>query len=116
MTALAEYERELGAQLIAGLQTIPGLKIWGLTQTEQLARRVPTVSFTLAGWHPRKLAECLAAEQIHVWDGNYYALAVMERLGLQASGGMLRVGLAHYNTRAEVDRLVEVLGGLVRSQ
>jgi cysteine desulfurase family protein (TIGR01976 family) len=114
MTALADYERGLGAYLIEGLQTVPGLKIWGITQADQLTRRVPTVSFTLAGWHPRQLAERLAAERIYAWDGNYYALAVMERLGLQESGGMLRVGLAHYNTRAEVDRLIEVLAGLKR--
>ena len=112
LTALADYERELGAHLIAGLQTIPGLKIRGITRADQLTRRVPTVSFTLAGWRPRQLAERLAAERIYAWDGNYYALAIMERLGLQDSGGMLRVGLAHYNTRAEVDRLVSVLAGL----
>ena len=109
MTALADYERALGAYLIEGLLTVPGLKIYGITREDQLTRRVPTVSFTLEGWHPRALAERLAAERIYAWDGNYYALAVMERLGLQASGGMLRVGLAHYNTRAEVERLVNVL-------
>ena len=78
-------------------------------------QRVPTVSFTLAGWHPRRLAERLAAEKIYVWDGNYYALAVMERLGLQSQGGALRVGLAHYNTVEEVMRLVEVLKDLAAS-
>jgi cysteine desulfurase family protein (TIGR01976 family) len=109
MTALADHERGLCAVLIEGLQAVPGLKIWGLTDPGQLGRRVPTVSFTLAGWHPRQLAERLAAERIYVWDGNYYALAVMERLGLEAHGGMLRVGLAHYNTRAEVERLLAVL-------
>lgn len=112
MNMLADYERGLGAYLIQGLQTVPGLKIYGITREDQLARRVPTVSFTLEGWHPRALAERLAAERIYTWDGNYYALAIMERLGLEASGGMLRVGLAHYNTLAEVERLVNVLLGL----
>jgi selenocysteine lyase/cysteine desulfurase len=88
------------------------VKIWGITDADKLARRVPTVSFTLAGRHPRAVAEALAAEGIYVWDGNYYALAIMERLDLQRHGGMVRVGLAHYNTRAEVDRLVEVVGQL----
>lgn len=111
MTLLADYERELGARLIAGLQTIPGLKIWGITNPAQMERRVPTVSFTLEGWRPRRLAEHLAQNNIYVWDGNYYALAVMERLGLQAHGGMVRVGLAHYNTAEEVDQLVEVVRG-----
>lgn len=112
LTALAEYERGLGAYLIEGLQTIKGLKVWGITQADHSERRVPTVSFTLAGWHPRAVAERLAQANIYVWDGNYYALAIMERLGLQAGGGMVRVGLAHYNTRAEVERLVEVLQAL----
>jgi cysteine desulfurase family protein (TIGR01976 family) len=111
---LVDYERELGAYLIEGLQTINGLKIWGITDPAHFARRVPTVSFTLAGWPPRQVAERLAAEGIYVWDGNYYALAVMERLGLEGAGGMVRVGLAHYNTRAEVDRLLQVLRGLVK--
>lgn len=114
MKLLADYERELGAYLIAGLQTIKGLKIWGITDPAQFQQRVPTVSFTLAGWHPRHIAERLAAEKIYVWDGNYYALAVMERLGLEGKGGMVRVGLAHYNTQAEVDRLIEALRGLIK--
>ena len=109
MTVLADYERELGAHLIQGLQTIKGLKIWGITDPAQYHRRVPTVSFTLEGWHPRQIAERLAAENIYVWDGNFYALAVTERLGLESRGGLLRVGLAHYNTREEVDRLLEAL-------
>jgi cysteine desulfurase family protein (TIGR01976 family) len=109
MTVLADYERELGAYLIEGLLAIPGLKIWGLTDPAQYHRRVPTVSLTLAGRPPREMAERLAAANIYVWDGNYYALAVMERLGLEGRGGMLRIGLAHYNTHAEADRLLDVL-------
>ena len=109
MTVLAEYERELGARLIQGLHMIEGLKIWGITDPAQYHRRVPTVSFTLEGWHPRQIAEHLAAENIYVWDGNFYALAVTERLGLESRGGLLRVGLAHYNTREEVGQLLEVL-------
>lgn len=109
MTTLADYERELGAYLIESLRRINGLKIWGITEAAHLRRRVPTVSFTLEGWPPRQIAERLARENVYVWDGNYYALAVMERLGLQEKGGMLRVGLAHYNTRKEIDQLVGVL-------
>jgi selenocysteine lyase/cysteine desulfurase len=68
-------------------------------------RRVPTVSFTIEGFHPREIATYLGREGIFVWDGNYYALAVTQRLGLEGSGGMVRVGLAHYNTVEEIDRL-----------
>ena len=94
---------------------IPGLKIWGITDPDRLAQRVPTVSFILAGWHPRKLAERLAAENIYVWDGNYYAVSLMERLELEESGGAVRIGLAHYNTMEEVDRLVRVLQTITRT-
>ncbi len=116
LTALAGYERELCARLITTLRGIPGLKIWGITDPDRLARRVPTVSFTLAGHHPRRIAEQLAADNIYVWDGNYYALAVMERLGLEGQGGMLRVGLAHYNTLDEIDRLGEALRRIAESR
>lgn len=112
LTALAEYERALGARLIAGLQSVPGLHVRGITDPARSAERVPTVSFTLDGWHPRKVAEQLAKHGMYVWDGNYYALAIAERLGVQARGGMVRVGLAHYNTADEVDRLLAALRGL----
>ncbi|MBL8056433.1 MAG: cysteine desulfurase-like protein [Anaerolineales bacterium] len=114
LALLADYERTLGARLVAGLQTLPGLTIYGITDPARFDQRVPTVSFTVAGWHPRRIAEQLAEHAIYVWDGNYYALAVAERLGVQAQGGMVRVGLAHYNTAEEVDRLITVLGELRR--
>jgi len=112
MAASLQYERLLSERLINGLSQIPNLKIWGITNLGQLDRRVPTVSFTLKGWAPRKIAEKLAEQNIFVWDGNYYALAIMERLKLQEGGGMVRVGAAHYNTVDEVDRLVEAVRGL----
>ena len=67
------------------MQQIKGLQIWGITDPARLDRRVPTVSFTLEGHSPREVAEYLGQRGIFVWDGNYYALAVMERLGLQPS-------------------------------
>ena len=109
MTAIKEYEQMLSARLISGLGRIKGLKIWGITDPARLDRRVPTVSFTLAGHSPREVAEHLGRRGIFVWDGNYYALAVMERLGLEPAGGMVRVGLVHYNTVEEIDRLVNEL-------
>jgi selenocysteine lyase/cysteine desulfurase len=109
MTALKEYERSLSRALIEGLSSIKGLHIWGITDLSQLDRRVPTVSFTLDGWHPRDVAAELDKHGIYVWDGNYYALAVTERLGLEDKGGMVRVGAAHYNTLEEVARLVETI-------
>ena len=96
------------------LSGIPGLRIWGLTDREALDRRVPTVSFTLEGHSPRQVAEELGEAGIYVWDGNYYALAVTERLGLEASGGMVRVGMAHYNTLEEIERLGKAMRSIAK--
>jgi len=113
MTAIKEYEKTLSARLIAGLQQIKGLKIWGITNPAQVDRRVPTVSFTLEGHSPREITEYLGQRGIYVWDGNYYALAVMERLGLEPTGGMVRVGPVHYNTVEEIDCLLNALEVMV---
>jgi len=112
MVAMAAYERELSKQLITGLSQIPGLKIRGITDLTKLDRRVPTVSFTLEGWHPREIAQKLGEQNIYVWDGHYYAIEVVGRLGLTESGGMVRVGAAHYNTPEEIDQLVAAVKGL----
>jgi len=105
MSAIRAHEIEMGGALLAELSSIPGLTIHGLTDPRRVDERAPTVSFTLAGREPRLVAEALGREGIYVWDGNYYAPAVTERLGLEASGGMVRVGLAHYNTHQEIERL-----------
>ena len=80
----------------------PGVTIYGITDPARFDQRAPTVAFTLDGYTPRQVAERLGRESIFVWDGNYYALAVTERLGVEESGGMVRVGIAHHNTAAEV--------------
>lgn len=74
---------------------------------------MPTVAVRISGRTPRELAEFLADRGIFTWDGNYYALNLTERLGVESSGGMLRIGLAHYNTAEEVDRLLATLNELV---
>ncbi|OGO17754.1 MAG: cysteine desulfurase-like protein [Chloroflexi bacterium RBG_16_48_8] len=109
MKAIQEYEKTLTKNLLQKLEATPGLRIWGLTEPDTIDQRVPTVSFTLDGFHPRQIAEKLGREGIQVWDGNYYALAVTERLGLEDTGGMVRVGLVHYNTLEEIERLGEAL-------
>ncbi len=109
MAAIHAYELELSRALLSALQSIPDLTIYGLTDSRRLEERVPTYSFRLKDLAPRKLAELLAQENIYVWDGNYYAINVTERLGLEDRGGMLRVGAAHYNTLDEVERLKNVL-------
>jgi cysteine desulfurase family protein (TIGR01976 family) len=103
MSAIRAYEYGLSQTLLDVLEETPGVKIYGLTDRRRLEERVPTVSFTLKGMHPRRVAEELDKENIYVWDGNYYALSVTERLGLEESGGMVR-GPLHHNTVEEVER------------
>jgi cysteine desulfurase family protein (TIGR01976 family) len=107
--AIRDHERALVARLLAGLATVPGARVYGLTAPDDMARRVPTVAVTVAGHTPRELAARLGERGIFAWDGNYYALTLMERLGLEEGGGALRLGLAHYNTLDEVDHVVVAL-------
>ena len=114
LTAIRAYEQGLCRRLVAGLQEIPGLRIYGITDPARFDQRVPTISFTLEGLTPDEVARRLAAANIFVWNGNFYALALTERLGLEGSGGLVRVGLAHYNTAEEVDRLIGLLADMPR--
>lgn len=115
MAMIQDYERSLVSRLIRGLQQIKGLRIYGITDPNHFDQRVPTVAFRIGGFPPRRVAESLGERGIFVWDGNYYALAVTERLDVEGKGGMVRVGLAHYNTIEEVDRLLEELQRLTNS-
>ena len=114
MAAIRAYERTLCQKLVAGLGEIPGLHIHGLTDPRRFDQRVPTTSFTLEGLAPHEIARRLDEANIFVWDGNFYALAVTERLGLEEHGGMVRVGLVHYNTEEEVDLFLGVLSDMPR--
>jgi cysteine desulfurase family protein (TIGR01976 family) len=106
---IQEYERALSERLIAGLLAIPGLTFYGITDPERFGQRTPTVAVRIAGKAPRELAEELGRRGIFAWDGNYYAVNLTERLGVEDSGGMLRIGLVHYNTEEEIDRLLAAL-------
>lgn len=109
LTAIQAYEFELSRSLLAALQSVPGLRVYGPQDMRHLENRVATFSFRLRDLHPRLVAQKLAEKDIYAWDGNYYALNVSERLGVEESGGMVRVGAVHYNTQDEVERLREVL-------
>jgi cysteine desulfurase family protein (TIGR01976 family) len=100
--ALVAYERELVAHLIEVLQHFPDVKIAGITDSARYEHRVPTVVFNHARYTPQQVAKHLASEHIYVWNGNYYAVEIMKRLNKPE--GMVRVGLAHYNTQEEIDR------------
>jgi cysteine desulfurase family protein (TIGR01976 family) len=109
-----QHERELVSQLISGLLAIPGLTFYGITDPAKFDQRTPAVAVRMEGYIPRELAERLGERGIFTWDGNYYAINLAERLGVQQSGGMLRIGLAHYNTAEEVDRLLTELRALAK--
>jgi cysteine desulfurase family protein (TIGR01976 family) len=110
ISAIHAYEYEISRALLEVLEETPGVHLYGLRDVHRLEERVPTYSFTFKGKHPQKVAQELAKEQIYVWDGNYYALEVTEQLGVEESGGMVRVGPVHYNSVEEVYRFGEVLG------
>ncbi len=105
---IGDYERGLGLRLLEGLTTIPGVKVLGITDPNRIKERVPTVSIMHDRLPAKDMAEMLARHGIFVWHGNFYALALSESLGLEPQG-MVRIGLLHYNTAGEVDRLLDVL-------
>jgi cysteine desulfurase family protein (TIGR01976 family) len=109
MSTIREYERGLAEQLITGLLEVPGLTFYGIREPERFGTRTPTVSIRIESHSPRELAEFIGERGIFTWDGNYYALNLSERLGVEERGGMLRIGLAHYNTSEEVGRLLTAL-------
>jgi selenocysteine lyase/cysteine desulfurase len=114
MTAARAYERGLIPPLIEGLGSIRGLHVRGITDPLRIEERCPTVAFTLDGHHPRAVSRALGERGICTWDGDYYAYELIRALGLAESGGMVRVGLAHYNTADEVDELVRAVANIAR--
>ena len=109
MSAIHAHERGLSIGTLERLGRVPGLRVHGITDPARVDERVPTFSFTLAGHAPRAIAEHLASRAINTWDGDFYAWELVRALGLDGAGGLLRIGLVHYNTLDEVDRLVEAL-------
>ncbi|HSM70217.1 MAG TPA: aminotransferase class V-fold PLP-dependent enzyme, partial [Anaerolineales bacterium] len=109
LSAIQAYEIELSKALIEIIQSVAGTRVYGITDTERLDERVPTVSFRLEGKDPEWLANEIGKSDIYVWNGHNYALAIVERMGLLEAGGMVRVGPVHYNTLDELDKFGEVL-------
>lgn len=107
--ATVSYERTLLTKLIDGLQAIPGVKIYGITDAKRFGERCATLSFRLGEHHPTEIAKFLGDRGLFTWDGNFYALNLSERLGVEEKSGVLRVGLVHYNAAEEVDRLLAAL-------
>lgn len=109
MKAIQKYELSLSQQLICGLAEIPGLTLYGITQPERSSWRTPTVAIRLAEHTPFSVAKALGDRGIFTWHGNFYAINLTERLGVETNGGLLRIGLVHYNTQQEIQRFLQAL-------
>jgi cysteine desulfurase family protein (TIGR01976 family) len=107
MQEITTYEQQLVQPMIQGLID-RGYKVWGITDPLRFNQRVPTISITHPKHAPKDLANHLAQQGIFVWNGNFYAQPLTEALGLEPLG-MVRIGLVHYNTAAEVDRFLQSL-------
>jgi len=102
------------AELIPGLLGIPGLTLYGIRDPQRFDQRCPTVALRIEGHSPVELATRLGERGIFTWDGNYYALNLTERLGIEKAGGFLRIGPVHYNSAEEMERLLAALKNIVR--
>jgi len=107
-SAIVDYERTLVRHMLESLAEVKDLRVWGITDLDRLAERLPTVAITHSRRTPQEIAQHLADRGIFVWHGNYYALPLTESLGLEPEG-MVRIGQLHYNTRDEIDRLIQAL-------
>jgi cysteine desulfurase family protein (TIGR01976 family) len=114
MAQIKAYEMGLSDYFLNQAIRIPGLRVFGITDVERLDQRTPTFAVSLEGYTPEAVATYLGEQGIYVWNGHYYAVAVMERLGLLDKGGLVRIGFVHYNTAEEIDRLFAALHDLVR--
>ena len=108
------HETQLTAKMLDGMAEVPGMTLYGITDPARAGERTPTFTFTLPGITPRQVCEQLADRGILAWDGNYYALGIMDRLGLEGHGGATRLGFLRYTTEEEVDRTLEALTAIAR--
>ena len=113
MQTIQDYEADLFSRLLNGLKGIPGVRVWGIIDPTRMSERTPTAAITMDQMSPRDAAEALGQRGIATWEGHFYAQALIERLGLYESGGVLRIGLTHYNTADEVDRLIQELAEIL---
>jgi cysteine desulfurase family protein (TIGR01976 family) len=115
MRMLFDYEKTLAARLISGLADLEGVTVQGITASDALDRRVPTVAFTHERLAPDAVAKALAQENIFVWSGHNYAIEVARALGILESGGAVRIGPVHYNSAAEIDLTLDALRKIIES-
>jgi selenocysteine lyase/cysteine desulfurase len=111
--AIHDHERKMTEKTVAGLLAIPGLKLYGITDPRRFEERCATFVVRIEGHTPLELATKLGERGFFTWDGNYYALNLTEQLDVERLGGFLRIGLVHYNTLEEVERLLAALREIV---
>jgi len=111
--AIHPHERAMTEKMIAGLLAIPWLKLYGISDPRRFENRCATIAVRIEGHAPLELATKLGERGFFTWDGNYYALNVTEQLDVERLGGFLRIGLVHYNTMEEVERLLAALREIV---
>ncbi len=109
MSTLASRERALFTVLLDGLLAMPNVRVLGPHDT---ADRAPTLAFLVDGHTPNEVARALAAREIAVWDGNYYAVEVMDSYGLDIEAGAVRAGIAAYTNESDVERLLDAVTAL----
>jgi cysteine desulfurase family protein (TIGR01976 family) len=110
--SIAVHEEALAARFLAGAAEMPGVRVYGLTDPARMTERAPTFALAVAGVRSSRAARRLGDQGIYTWSGDYYAVGVMEHLGVADAGGLLRIGFVHYNTIEEVDRVLDALDGL----
>jgi cysteine desulfurase family protein (TIGR01976 family) len=110
--AIGKHEADLSRRFLEGLHATTAVRLYGIADPRRVGERTPTFAVRVGDQHPSETAKLLAERGIFVWDGDYYAIELMERLGLEESGGAVRVGFCHYNTIDEVDRVVDELRSL----
>jgi selenocysteine lyase/cysteine desulfurase len=110
--AIAAHERALAARFLEGLASLPHVRLYGVADPGRLDERTPTFAVRVGDRHPLETAAELGRRGIYVWDGHYYAITLMERLGLLGTGGAVRIGFCHYHGADEVDRVLEALADL----
>src|SRR3990170_2470491 len=110
--AIVPWEAELSRRFLAGVVSLTHVRLFGIAHAARVDERTPTFAVRVEEQHPLETAKGLAERGIYVWDGHYYAIELMERLGLLETGGAVRIGFCHYNTPDEVDRVLQALASL----
>ena len=113
MAAIRNYEHDINQAVLDTLEETPGVTLYGPRELTHIEQRDPTFGFRVKGIDPRTISEKLDKHDIFTWSGNYYALSVTERLGVEEIGGMVRVGAVHYNTFDEINQFGKALAEII---